>query len=218
MVQEFAPTVKVYRKVFAPLARSSSELLSGAERDAFRARLRQVVEAIGTQALAADVAGVSLRSMKNYLAGRSLPLPYAVASRLAARARFESEWLMTGQGRRNLGPIEGSLDLLQRIPVGANVGTEDAERHRRYMAVALAVSDRLKESYREDEGVVPRVEDVHNAAQTGAALALLAVSVPEADLATAAAQFVATAHRQAHRLLREATPLEAPRKKAARTR
>jgi hypothetical protein len=60
-------------------------------------RLREVAEAVGTQAEAARLAGVSLTQMQNYLAARSEPRTETLA-RLAVSSGFSLEWLISGSG------------------------------------------------------------------------------------------------------------------------
>lgn len=60
-------------------------------------RLRRVAEVLGTQALAARYAGVSLSQMQNYVGARSEP-SVEVLARLAASSGFNLEWLLSGDG------------------------------------------------------------------------------------------------------------------------
>lgn len=68
---------------------------------ALASRLREVVEAIGTQQAAADRVGVSLAQVKRYLQGRSRP-SLKVAADLASAGGFAIEYVLTGKGPKTL--------------------------------------------------------------------------------------------------------------------
>lgn len=111
--------------------RSTLNDLDPAAREAFAERLRLVVAAIGTQAEAAEVAGVSLAQLKNYLSGTSAP-GFIAVGRLAVRAHIRLEWILTGEGSKEAGdgPVHESLRY--------------AERTRRAILVAMAIGDHLE--------------------------------------------------------------------------
>lgn len=74
-----------------------------------------MVEAIGTQPEAADIAGVSLRQLKQYLAGDAAPSMLAMGA-LAAATGFSIDWLVSGLGnkmrsaRSNVGQKDAALE------------------------------------------------------------------------------------------------------------
>lgn len=96
--------------------RSSFRDLTAEERAEFAARMRAMVEAIGTQAQAAEVAGVSVRQLKMYLSGESAPA-FLPIGRLAERSGFSLHWVMTGHGARSaVGTVKPTdPELLGRV-------------------------------------------------------------------------------------------------------
>jgi transcriptional regulator with XRE-family HTH domain len=79
--------------------KSSTKDLSSEERVALARRVRDMVEAIGTQPKAAEVARVSLRQLEQYLSGNVAPSLLA-AGNLAAATGFSLDWVLTGTGNR----------------------------------------------------------------------------------------------------------------------
>lgn len=73
--------------------KSSFGSLSTEEREDLRARIRELVEAIGTQAEAATVAELDVRQIGRLLSGESAPSLLATA-RLAAAAGKTLEWVV----------------------------------------------------------------------------------------------------------------------------
>ncbi|HEX2882273.1 MAG TPA: helix-turn-helix transcriptional regulator [Polyangiaceae bacterium] len=78
---------------------SSLQALTPADLAALAARVRETVEAIGTQDEAAEVAGISTRQIKKYVGGEGVP-PLPVAAALTRSAGYDLEWLATGLGQR----------------------------------------------------------------------------------------------------------------------
>jgi len=79
--------------------RPSLKDLSDEERVALATRLREMVEQIGTQPRAAEVAGVSLRALEQYLSGKVAPSLLATGN-LAAATGYSLDWVLTGQGAK----------------------------------------------------------------------------------------------------------------------
>jgi transcriptional regulator with XRE-family HTH domain len=79
--------------------KSALDDLKPAERKRFAGRIREMVDAAGSQNAAADAAGVSVRQIAAYCAGESAPtfLPLA---KLAGHTGFSLEWVYSGKGPR----------------------------------------------------------------------------------------------------------------------
>lgn len=88
--------------------------LSSSERAAVATRLRRVVEETGTQAEAAAIAGVSLRSMKRFLAGEIAPSFEAVRNLAVARG-WNADWILTGQGQERRVSLKDSPEAQAEV-------------------------------------------------------------------------------------------------------
>jgi transcriptional regulator with XRE-family HTH domain len=114
---------------------------------ALAARVRRVVEAIGTQAQAAEVAGVSLRHLKKYLAGE-VPISARAAAALSANTGFSLDWLLLGDG-----PERGSrktrdsraVKLYAAELINDAIGSADA-----FTVLGLLVNSGLFAVYKEE--------------------------------------------------------------------
>jgi hypothetical protein len=62
-------------------------------------RIREVASAIGTNALAAEVAGVTPQQLHNYTTAKNAPSLLPVA-KMAAHAGFRLEWVVFGEGEK----------------------------------------------------------------------------------------------------------------------
>lgn len=65
------------------------------------ARIRDAIEAIGTQAEAARLTGLSATTLKRYVAGRSMPSKDSVEA-IATAAKYSFDWIMNGKGHKRL--------------------------------------------------------------------------------------------------------------------
>lgn len=92
------------------------------------ARVRRVVETIGTQADAARIARVSLRQMKKYLSGNTR-ISAKAAAPLCTETGFSLDWLLLGEGPER-GPRKArdskGVRLLAEELVNEAVGGADA--------------------------------------------------------------------------------------------
>jgi transcriptional regulator with XRE-family HTH domain len=77
--------------------RSSFRDLDEAARAELGSRLRAMVEALGSQSVAAQAAQVSVRQLQMYLQGQTAPSFLAVA-RLAQATGYSLDWVFTGEG------------------------------------------------------------------------------------------------------------------------
>jgi hypothetical protein len=97
--------------------RPSLKDLSPAERASLAGRVREMVEEIGTHSAAAEVTHVSLRQLREYLAGRVAP-PFLAVAKLAGATGRSLDWVATGEGSR-MRPVPASpfvSELVQALP------------------------------------------------------------------------------------------------------
>lgn len=180
--------------------RPSGSTLSDEEREALRARLRQVVADTGTQAQAADAAGVSLRQIKKYLAGGALPPPFSVVERLAQVSGYAPIWILKGTGKPRATPV-GMQDFLQRERTAPD---ESAEARRQYFRLASKATDALRELYEVSRRVDELEVALQDAGHAVAELVLAGQEPDEGERVERTAHLARVVHGQAHRLARMA--------------
>lgn len=140
--------------------KSSFGSLSAQEREDLRARIRELVETIGTHAEAAAVAELDVRQIGRLIAGESAPSLLA-ASRLAAAAGKSLDWVV-GRGAPPGGPIDAAL-LAQLVAGVARTYREEK--------VALSDDELGRIAAEEYDIIVSTVDSPHDRA-TSARVAL----------------------------------------------
>jgi DNA-binding phage protein len=83
--------------------RSLFEGLSPEQRAALAGRIRLMVEAVGTQTAAAEVAGISPRQLSDYIQAQGAP-SFLPLMRLALHTGFDLNWVATGEGESHRAP------------------------------------------------------------------------------------------------------------------
>jgi transcriptional regulator with XRE-family HTH domain len=136
----------------APREAENQRQIQKTENDAWSvgvgARISAAIDEIGSQALAAHAAGVSVSTLQRYVRG-DVAAPFKALAGLAREAQVSLDWLATGEGRRKAG-LAGARPAAARHGAHAqeDSGTIEEEDVRIFFGVVRAV-DRLEEQLAE---------------------------------------------------------------------